>query len=333
MSIRLGIVGMGRIGRQQLACASQIEGLEIAAVVEPAGSDLSGVLDGSIRRYSRWEELVADASLDAVSICTPHHLHAAIATAALNAGKHVLVEKPLAMTGDEARAVVELAKERERVLMVELTHRFYPPVMEAREMVTGGRVGTIYAVEDRIVEPAGEQIRSWLTEKSLAGGGVALTNGIHMVDRVAAVTGRKLGFISGVAGYAGGLGDVEETAAMLLTAGDGIPVQLLAAWPRGVGGCDDELTIYGSKGTLRVWAWRGWRFEPLAAGELAEQHDSYAPADDSIEARVRVGVSGALREFVGAIEGHREPVPSAADVLAAQELIEQFYRHVRRVDG
>jgi predicted dehydrogenase len=126
---------------------------------------------------------------------------------------------------------------------------------------------------------------------------VALTNGVHMLDRIAALTGQSITFEYGRAGFKAKLGDVEDTATLSLSLSDGTPVQVLAAWPRGGSACDDELTLYGTGGTLRVWAWRGWRFEPLAGTEAPSETASYSPEADS----------------------------TAAAALAAQELIEEFY--------
>jgi predicted dehydrogenase len=329
MALRLGIMGLGRIGMQQLRCAAELPGLQVVAV---ADSNSSIALPAGMMRYAQWEGLLADPQIDAVSICTPHHLHDEMVGAALAAGKHVLVEKPLAMSAARGRAFIEIARKGGRVLMVELTHRFYPAFGEARAFVERGGLGKIYAVEDRIVEPASAQIQPWLQHRSTAGGGVALTNGIHMLDRIAAITGQSLQFESGAAGYDAGLGDIEDTAAMFLTLQSGAPVQLLAAWPRGDGKTDDELTIYGSRGTLRLWAWRGWRFEPVGRDEPPQERASY-PAHADAEAIVRAGVGGALKEFAAAVAQRREPDPGAAAAVAAQALVEQFYRHVRGGEG
>lgn len=324
--IKLGLIGCGRIGMQQVVCAGGLASIRIDAIAEPRANRPAD-LPASIRWLTRWQDLL-DSDADAVSICVPHHLHAEIAQAALRANKHVLIEKPLALTAAEAAEVVELARRQERVLMVELTHRFYPPLRAAATMVRQGRLGKIFAVEDRIVEPAAEQILPWLTRQSTAGGGVALTNGIHMLDRIAYVTGQSLRLLHGVAGRSAALGDIEDTASMLLALEDGTPVQLLAAWPRGNGPGDDELTIYGSRGTLRIWAWRGWRFEPSDAS-APEQQECYAATDDPA-ARVRVGVKAAMEEFASAIVQQRAPDPPADAALKAQRLVEDFYHAAGR---
>lgn len=327
----MGLIGLGRIGMRQMECAADLTGVQVIAVADPnAVMRFPG--ESSPRRYVDWREMLRCEDLDAVSICVPHHLHHPIAQASLESGRHVLIEKPLALNAVEARDLVALADKRHRVLMVEMTHRFYPPVVQAAKMIRDGRLGDIYSVEDRIIEPTGEHIHGWLIRRADAGGGVALTNGVHMLDRIAFVTGQSLHFHHGVAGYTAKLGDIEDAASMLLSLDNGAPVQLLAAWPRGNAGCDDELTIYGTRGTLRIWAWRGWRLEPIRSNESAEQEECYDPSASADE-RVRIALRLAMAEFQAAVRDGRMPDPPAVAALAAQELIEQYYRHAKRAGG
>jgi predicted dehydrogenase len=323
--LRLGIIGLGIIGQQHWLAARHSENIEIVTIAEPQLPNLNGDLK-NIAVTKNWRELLEYSELDAVSVCVPHHLHAEIVRAALEAGKHVLVEKPLAFSCVQGTALAELASTLQRVLMVEMTHRFYPPVCAARAMVRSGVLGELYAVQDRIIEPVGAQIPHWMKNRKLAGGGVALTNGIHMLDRVAFVTGEELVFETGRAGYGAHLGDIENAAMMQLhLKQSGVPAQLLMAWPRGDATSDNELTLYGSAATLRVWAWRGWRLEPINGKTPAREELCYAPHDD-LSARVRLGVCGALEEFATAIREQRAPRPNAAQSLAAQRLVEEFYQ-------
>ena len=162
-------------------------------------------------------------------------------------------------------------------------------------------------------------------QRDVAGGGVALTNGIHMLDRIAYVCGQPLTLVGGSAGYTQQLGDVEDTAAMQLRLADGTPAHLLASWVRGGQGTDDELTIYGTGGTLRVWAWRGWRFEPIDG--CAEERACYDPKDNTF-VRGRIGMAGAIREFVSAVTDERDTDPLPEEALAAQAIIDEFYRGI-----
>lgn len=321
--LRLGIIGLGNIGRFHVQAALANSQVDLVAIADPRPPDQ---VPQNVTWYQRWEEMLVRSDLDAISVCVPHHLHAPMTLAALEAGKHVLVEKPLALTVEEGRGLLQKAAETDRVLMVELTHRFYPAMQQAKAFLESGKLGGIYAVEDRIVEAVSSQLLPWLQSRAQAGGGVALTNGVHMLDRVAALTGQSLTFEHGRAGFKANLGNVEDTAALSLSLEDGTPVQLLAAWPRGGSACDDELTLYGTGGTLRVWAWRGWRFEPVSGIEPPIETASYA-AEANIAARVAAGVSNALQEFVEAIATHHAPHLTADAALKAQELVEEFYRY------
>ncbi|MDP6776630.1 MAG: Gfo/Idh/MocA family oxidoreductase, partial [Candidatus Latescibacteria bacterium] len=223
----------------------------------------------------------------------------------------------------EAAQIADAAGRTDRVTIVEMTHRFYPPVQQAREWVRSGRMGRVFAVEDRIVQPTlPGDLPEWIFQRACAGGGVALTNGIHMLDRIAWVCGQELTYRNGVASWAEGQGDAEDTAAMVLSLEDGTPVSLLASWPQARGTVDHELTIYGTTGTLRVWAWQGWRFEP-GEGD-AENHVCY-PEEADHYAKVRIGMVGVLREFSAAIREGRTASPSPAEVLKAQAIVEAFY--------
>jgi len=326
--ISLGIIGWGYAGQHQFRAAASIPQLNVVGVSDAVVSPGDGQVIG-VPFHQDWRHFLEDAEVDAVSVCLPHHLHAQVTKAAMQAGKHVLLEKPIAGTLEEGRRIVEASRASSPVLMVEMTHRFYPPVIQAREFVRSGRLGRIFAVEDRIIEwvpPNG--LPGWMFETESAGGGVALTNGIHMLDRVAWVCGQSLRFRDGIAGTTQNLGDVEDTASMHLSLADGTPVNLLTSWPRGTVGQDDELTIYGTSGTLRTWAWRGCRFEPADGADI-EEHISYAEEQDE-SARVEIGMVGALTEFVAAIREEREPSPRAEEILAIQEIIEQFYQAVGR---
>ena len=276
--VSLGIIGLGYTGHQHLQAADSIPQVRVTAAAETHAASLASA-PVDLKVYRDWQDLLKEADVQAISVCLPHFLHAEVALAALEAGKHILIEKPLTDTFAEAKGIVEAADATDRVVMVEMTHRFYPPVQKGREMVQSGRLGSIYAVEERIVQPViPEDLPAWMMQREYAGGGVALTSGIHMLDRIGWVCGQDLTYHYGEARWTKLQGDVEDTALMLLSLGDGTPVSLLAAWPRSGGPMDDELTVYGTEGTLRIWAWRGWRFEPVQGAP--EEYSCYPPDAD-----------------------------------------------------
>jgi predicted dehydrogenase len=150
-----------------------------------------------------WQALVTRDDIDLVDVCTPGDTHAEIAIAALEAGKHVLCEKPLANTVEEAEAMTEAA-EKARAdgvrSMVGFTYRRVPAIALARRLVADGRIGTIHHVraqylQDWIVDP--EAPLSWRLDKTKAGSGALGDIGAHIVDLTQFITGDTIATVSG----------------------------------------------------------------------------------------------------------------------------------------
>src|SRR2546426_1135436 len=122
MPIRLGVIGLGYAGMQHVRAAVADGRFSLTAAAESVPrAELD--LPADVKLDRDWRELIDARRLDAVSICLPHHLHTEVAEAALQAGLHVLLEKPLAATIDDARRVVEAAAGQQRgMLMIEMTH-------------------------------------------------------------------------------------------------------------------------------------------------------------------------------------------------------------------
>jgi predicted dehydrogenase len=163
-----------------------VPGAEVAAVMSRNEKRLSGDMSdvgGNLnisgqqmdfsryRKYHSVEEILADDELDAIDICVPTYLHEEIATAALRRGKHVLVEKPMALDGPSAERMAEEADQQERVLMVAQVLRFFPEYTALAELVRSGRLGRIRSAMFRrrtAVPMWGE----WEFDRSKSGGGV-----------------------------------------------------------------------------------------------------------------------------------------------------------------
>lgn len=150
--MRVGILGRGFMGRTHLKALAEIPDVEVSA-----GTD--------IRR------MIADPSVDAVDICLPTNLHAPVALEALRAGKHVLVEKPMALDVETSRQMIEVARKYERVLMVAQVLRFFPAYVALRAILASGRIGAPRSAmfRRRCGAPAWG---AWLTDPQQSGGGV-----------------------------------------------------------------------------------------------------------------------------------------------------------------
>jgi predicted dehydrogenase len=193
--MRIAMIGLGFMGSTHLKAYAGIPAATLAAVASDVPQQLTGDLSGiqgnlggpglrfdfsNVKKYADWREAVRDPDVEAVDVCLPTHLHLPVATAALEAGKHVLVEKPMARDGEEAWQMVETARKAGRVLMVAQVLRFLPEYVALRETIASGRLGTVRGVlfRRRCGPPKWNR---WVYDKSISGGG-AFDLLIHDVD-------------------------------------------------------------------------------------------------------------------------------------------------------
>jgi predicted dehydrogenase len=144
--IRLGVIGYGYWGPNLARAAAEADSTQIAGIADlsAAARDRAGRRHPSARLFADWHEMLADPAVDAVMIATPVATHFEIALAALRAGKHVLVEKPMADAAANAALLIEEAAKRTLTLMVDHTFVYTPAVRALRELVTTGSLGDIY---------------------------------------------------------------------------------------------------------------------------------------------------------------------------------------------
>ena len=201
--MRVAVVGLGFMGSMHLKALRSIPGAEIAAVYSSDPTKLSGDLSGiqgnlggagerfdfaNVTKYTEIPALLADPSIDAVDLCLPTDLHASVTLAALRAGKHVLVEKPMALDGESARGMIAEALRQNRILMSGQVLRFFPTYQVLREKLRNGDLGPVrWAMfRRRCAAPAWSK---WLTDPARGGGGV-FDLLIHDVDMCLHLFGR-----------------------------------------------------------------------------------------------------------------------------------------------
>jgi len=142
MSLRIGLIGAGYWGARLLRVFRALDGVEVALVVDADPAQLAAVGDG-VRVADDVSALWDDVSIDTALVATPPSSHAALAAAALRAGKHCWVEKPLALRADQARELVELAARQRRTLFVDETFLYDPLVQRAGDWIRSGRLGKV----------------------------------------------------------------------------------------------------------------------------------------------------------------------------------------------
>jgi predicted dehydrogenase len=264
-TVRVGFVGCGRVTEtRHLVALARVRSVEAVALADVDAARLSRVADayGVARRYDDWRALVADASVEAVAVCVPPALHAEVAVAALEAGKHVFVEKPLALSPDECEVLADAAEHAAGLkVMVGFNMRRHRLVREAREILARGELGRVKLV--RTVFASGTRMRpdypAWRTRRE-SGGGSLFELGTHHFDLVRFMLGREAREV-----YAS-CDDADETSVVTLKTDEGI--QVVAALSEGTGE-SHELEVYGERGWLRVSCYRADGVERLDAGRYA----------------------------------------------------------------
>ncbi len=349
--LRVGVVGAGWTGRQHLLSYSEIPGIQITAL---AAQEPGLVTELATRYdipyvYDRWEDLLAREGLDIVSVCTPNHLHAPIAVAALNGGRHVLCEKPLARTGEEAADMVRAARGADRVLKVCFNHRKRADVAALKRYIDAGALGEVYLAKVSWTRRNGiPGAGSWFCTRELSGGGPLIDLGVHVLDlalyllgepKVASVTAsahdrlgsRGKGFRSHVELPAPGLVfDVEDIATAFLRLENGATLLLEAGWaghasPRGdVYG----VTLFGTDGGARLES------RDYAVDDTLEIFAEVAGVPAAIRPIVTLpqelrGHRGVVREFVRIVRSGDFQAHSGEEGMIRSQVIDACYRSAR----
>ena len=200
-TVKLGLIGAGGISQAHCRTMASIEGAEIIAVSDLVQANLDRAKEnwGISKTFNDYNEMLEMDELEAVLVCTPTGVHGAPTVAALNAGKHVLCEKPMEAKLGPATEMVRAAHENGKILMVALKLRYSPQVIKAKEIVDTGALGDIYYVETvadrRRGNPGGSFIR-----KATAGLGAAADIGIYALDTALYLMGHpKPVAVSGIA--------------------------------------------------------------------------------------------------------------------------------------
>jgi predicted dehydrogenase len=285
--LRVGVVGMGWAGETHLKAYLQIPGVEVVAVADPREDRLLQLKTTYAVEniYADYNDLIAHEDIDAISVCTPNQFHAPVAIAALESGKHVLCEKPLARTADEAATMVRAAQQANRILKTAFNHRERGDVQALKQAIDAGKLGRVYHSKASWMRRSGiPGMGGWFTSRELAGGGPLIDLGVHVLDMalyllnepsvisVSAATYAELGprgrgarsdkRTMEVGGY-----EVEDLATAFIRLSDGVTLLLEASWAvygrsaddYGVilygteGGADIDIKNYNWEDTLRIY--------------------------------------------------------------------------------
>lgn len=318
--LRVGVIGYGYTGKIHAQAYLAEPAAQLTAIADSRLDQLDDLPPG-VRACRSHEELLG-SGVDAVSVCLPTHLHCRVVLDSLACGKHVLVEKPIAINLEEAQCMLGAAKAAGRVLYVGMTHRFYPELREAKKLVDGGAIGSIVACNDCALEHLGFlNVPPWYLERKFAGGGPALTSGIHLVDRLRWFTGDEVKMVTGSAANPYFGADVEDAGQMFLRFRRGISAQVTVAFMREAHPLVCDLQVIGTRGSITVHTWRGYEM-----WNASGHQEKVFYTDEAHGAKVQIGLEGEIGEFCSSIAEHRPPWPTAEDSTRSLRVILAYYQ-------
>ena len=319
--IAVGIIGAGNIAGQHIPGYMQAaEHAQVTAIADVDGERAGKYTAqlGSVQVFLDYRDMVASPEIDAVDICLPHHLHKDAIVAAAAAGKHILCEKPLCLTLDEADTVTRAVAASGVTLMCAHNQLFLPSVATAREMIRQGKLGKVYAARttDVFALKGTAETFGWRARRETSGGGELIDTGyhpnyllLHLVDslpiKVTAMLSRhRLLFLEG-----------EDTAHVLVEFADGAIGSIVTGWAYEPAGCTERFSVAGEDGSL--WSdGRALFFKPRGGEQVVVQEAGPAAPDTyALE----------VVDFIACLREGRRPLNTEVEGVSVLKMILAAY--------
>lgn len=257
--IKVAVVGCGSISKHRhIPEYAWNSNVELVAFVDPIleRAEHYAQLHGG-KAYSSYAEMLKQEKVDAVSVCTPNYLHAEVSIAAANAGAHVLVEKPMASTAEEAQAMIEAAQKNGVFLMVGQNQRLMPPHVKAKEILDSGKLGKVLTFRTSFGHPGPEGWsvdgrESWFFRKEEATMGAMGDLGVHKSDLIRWLLTDEVAQVAAFVGTLHKEGtDVDDNATCLLRMKSGATGSLVASWTY-YKGQDNSTVLWCENGVIKI---------------------------------------------------------------------------------
>ena len=320
--LQIGVIGCGSIARHrhlpEYAANPRANIRAVCDIVEPRARELAATYEA--HAHADYQSLLQDPEIQAVSVCLPNHLHAEVTVAALQAGKHVLCEKPMATSRAEAQAMIDAARTADKLLMIAHNQRFMAAHVKAKQVLHSSRLGAVLTFQTAFSHGGPERwsidgADSWFFRKSEAFVGALGDLGVHKADLIRWLLEDEVESVAAFAATLEKPGDVEDNAVCVLRMRSGALGTLTASWtfhsPE-----DNSTHLYCEHGVMHIAA------DPVY--QVIVHHD-----DGGVE-RIEAGqvatnqsqtTSGVVDEFVDAIFSDRESAIPGAEGMASLQVI------------
>jgi predicted dehydrogenase len=326
--LRVGVIGLGWPGTEHLKNYKRLSGVTVTALCDlQKGLLAERATEHDVpRTYTSYKRMLTGADVDAVSIAVPNDLHAPMALAALKAGKHVLCEKPPAMTAAQATQMAAAAKKGGCTLMYALCQRFSGESLALKAYIDAGDLGEIQFARAVYHRRRGIPLgtKGWFVNKRRSGGGVLIDNGVHALDRSWWLMGNPKPVSVTASTYAnfthtvpqGIKCDVEDSAYTMYKFANGATLIVEVTWARNLPG-GSSLEVAGTQG--------GATDNPLTI--YTERHGQVIDIRPEVPEADRF--AGEVTHFIDCIRRKRTPGPSADNGIWLMKMLQGAYQSAK----
>lgn len=266
MPVRYGFIGCGAINQRrhlpEVNANPQAKVVAVCDIVEARAREVAGKY--AAQAFTDYHQMLKQAEIDAVVIGVPNYLHSRMSVDALKSGRHVLVEKPMATTRAEGKAIISAAKQAKKFVMVGQSQRLMPPHIKAKELLDAKVIGKIIGFRSSFKHPGPDAwsvdgAKSWFFRGKEAVMGATGDLGVHKVDLIRHLLGEEITEVTGFIGTIhkrfpnGKPIDVDDTANLSVKTASGTIGTIEASWTN-YGKEDNQTIIYGDKGVMYLLA-------------------------------------------------------------------------------
>ena len=256
--LSVGIIGTGNIAKSHADALGNLSDLlRLTAVSEiDVAKGEAFAAERKCKAYSDYREMLSKESLDAVAVCLPHHLHFDAGMAVLEAGCHLLMEKPMANTVAECDKLVQKAAEKNLKIMVGQTHQYYAALIMAKRLLQEGRIGKLTMIVDTIYGYYNWENRiPWFLDPAKGGGGPLMNTGPHQIDHLLYLAGADPVYVRACVGHNRQEYKVESDIMAYVEFANGVAATLLLC--QGYTFKTDQicLRLLGTQGMMEIDPW------------------------------------------------------------------------------
>ena len=277
----IGIIGLGSVSPRHLDAVEHVATARLVAVADINEDVLARVQNKyGCKAYSDYRELLQDEEVDLVIVCLPHFLHEEVSVAALEAGKHVFVEKPMAINVEQCNRMIETADKSRQLLSVGHMHHFFPNNVEVKRMLDDKELGELVMVRDEGYRPFKVEGRAqWYLDKTTQGG-LWYQNGVHLIDRCCWWVGSRVVAVKSTIGSRFYDFSADDVAMAMLHFENGVYATLIHVWWK-YGATFSNTDFVCTEGMIKlggqVFVGKDGSYEPR------EVRDSYDAFDRQLE--------------------------------------------------